>query len=278
MTLAIVGIGLIGGSIGLSAKATNAATHIIGIEPDASTWADALATGAVDEITDDLAAGVQNAELVILAAPVAAILDLLPRLAPLLRADAVVSDTGSVKGAIAEVGNLALGGQFIPGHPMAGGELGGVRQARADLFRGATWAITPADEADTGAVGRVAAFVSALGAVPLILAPGEHDAAVALTSHLPHVLAYALSAMARRQAGDGDVVHRLTAGSWVGATRVAAADPAQWATICYENRAALAPLLDALAGDLREAAALLRAGDARDLRGRFEAGNQSLGR
>ncbi|MBC8142107.1 MAG: prephenate dehydrogenase/arogenate dehydrogenase family protein, partial [Armatimonadetes bacterium] len=157
--LCIVGVGLIGGSIGLAVKARGLPYHVVGVESNAQTWGDALRLGAVDEITNDLAAGVKGADLVILAVPVGAILELLPKLAPLVGENTVVTDTGSVKTAIAEAGFAHLGDRFVPGHPMAGSEKGGVLAARADLFVGATWAITPRIRK----VGTFAAFIRSLG-------------------------------------------------------------------------------------------------------------------
>ena len=257
--LAIVGVGLIGGSIGLAAKATGAAAHVVGVESNANTWGDALHIGAVDEITNDLAAGVRGACLVILAVPVGVVLEMLPLLPALISADTIVSDTGSVKGAITEAGFAALGDRFVPGHPMAGSERGGVLHARADLFAGATWAITAPEG---GASATVAAFADSLGASSYFLSPAAHDETVALTSHLPHVLAYILGAMAFDRRVKGDTAPaRLAAGSWHSATRVAESPPSLWAGIIHQNRELVAKGLDECAEKLMWVAERLRLGD-----------------
>lgn len=272
--LAIVGIGLIGGSIGLTAKVRGIATQVVGIEPDARTWVDALRLGAVDEITNDLAAGVGGADMVVLAAPVGAIIELLPRLRHLLAPGAVVTDAGSVKGAITKVGTALLGPQFVPGHPMAGSERGGVSGARADLFRGATWAITPTEATDVEAVERVAAFATSLGATPLIISSEVHDKAVALTSHLPHVLAYTLASIAAQQsAQDAPHLLRLAAGSWASATRVAASSSDLWTDIAMQNAVPLAQTLHDFATELTAVAEALSANDRQTVHEHFTAGH-----
>ncbi len=257
--LCIVGVGLIGGSIGLAVRARNLPYHVVGVESNAGTCSDALRLGAVDEITNDLAAGVKNADLVVLAVPVGGILDLLPRLAPLIGADAVVTDTGSVKTAIAETGFAHLGDRFVPGHPMAGSEKGGVLAARADLFVGATWAITTGDTA--AEAQSVAAFVSSLGAMPYFLQQYAHDETVALTSHLPHILAYVLGAMAfRHRVSKNDAPARLVAGSWQSITRVAESPPSLWLDISWQNRESLSGVIDECAEKLMWLADKLRQG------------------
>ncbi len=268
--LAIVGVGLIGGSIGLAAKAKGAAQHVVGVEANADTWADALRIGAVDEITNDLAAGVRGADLVILAVPVGAILELLQRLPSLIGADTVVTDVGSVKTAIAEAGFAALGERFVPGHPMAGSEKGGVKNARADLFEAAPWAITPMPQTGKEAQGMVIGFVSALGANLFGLRPVDHDGSVAWTSHLPHVLAYTLNAV---RAKNRRIVLALAAGSWKSATRVAESSPELWTEIALQNAAPLATALRAFSDELLAVAAALETGDTQTIRERFAAGH-----
>lgn len=259
--LAIVGVGLIGGSIGLAVKKRELPYYIVGVEPDADTWADALRVGAVDEITNDLAAGVQNADLVVLAANIGAIREILPRLPALIGATTVVTDAGSVKGEIAAAGFAALGERFVPGHPMAGRETGGVQNARGDLFTGAVWALTPKSGQSVGVVEE---FVRSIGATPLLLPPDEHDHQVALTSHLPHVLAYVLSVMAferRLSQPDRESAVKLSAGSWRDVTRVAASSPMLWREIFGQNREAVAATADECAEKLMWVASHLRSGE-----------------
>ena len=277
--LCIVGVGLIGGSIGLAVKARNLPYHVVGIETNADTWGDALRVGAVDEITNDLAMGVRGADLVILAVPVGAVLELLPKLAGLIGENAVVTDVGSVKTAITDVGGKYLGARFVPGHPMAGRETGGVLNARADLFEGATWTITPdafsrlpaqTTVHKTESVHTVDALIRALGAVPTFLYANAHDETVALTSHLPHVLAYALCSVALTR--HETATPNLSAGSWRDVTRVAASPPDLWAGIATQNAAPLSDAIRGLITELSIVADALDAGDTDAVRERFAAG------
>ncbi|MBC8139793.1 MAG: prephenate dehydrogenase/arogenate dehydrogenase family protein [Fibrella sp.] len=272
--LCIVGVGLIGGSIGLAAKARGAAKHVVGVEKNSETWAHALRVGAVDEITNDLVAGVRDADLVILAVPVEVILELLPRLAPLLKPHTVVMDVGSVKKAVVRAGKNASPLAFIGSHPMAGGERGGVQNARADLFEGATWAVVPPINYIGDDIEYVSDFVTALGAKPLVMFDSAHDEAVALTSHLPHVLAYTLSAMrANHSAGRQKHLLALSAGSWKSATRVAESPPELWTQIAVQNAPSLAALLRAFADELVTIATALETGDSATVQERFAAGH-----
>jgi prephenate dehydrogenase len=272
--LCIVGVGLIGGSIGLAAKARNAARHVVGVEADADTWADALRMGAVDEITGDLASGVRDADLVILAVPMEAILEIIPRLAPLLKPHTVVIDVGSVKAAVVRAAKKASPLAFIGTHPMAGSERGGVESARADLFEDATWAVVPPINYIGDDIEDVTNFITALGAKPVTMMAPSHDEAVALTSHLPHVLAYTLTAMrANRSEKDQKRFLALSAGSWKSATRVAESSPELWTQIATQNAAPLAAVLRTFAAELLTIATALETEDMETVRERFAAGH-----
>jgi prephenate dehydrogenase len=272
--LCIVGVGLIGGSIGLAAKVRGIAEHVVGVEPDADSWVDALKIGAVDEITNDIELGVRDADLVVLAVPVEAILELIPRLAPMLKPHALVMDTGSVKGAIVKAAKDASPLPFIGSHPMAGSEKGGAAHSRADLFQDAVWAIVPPINFIGDDVEYVADFVTALGAKPLYLFAPAHDEAVALTSHLPHVLAYTLSAMlGDRSDQDRKRFLALAAGSWRSATRVAESSPELWTEIANQNASALAPLLRTFAERLNTVADALESGNTDSVKQHFTDGN-----
>jgi prephenate dehydrogenase len=251
--IAIVGVGLLGGSIGLAARERKLAKEVVGVETNPHTRAEATTRKAVAKCTDMLGIGIAGADLVILACPVQAIVTELARLAPSLSERAVVTDVGSVKTAIAGAGQV-LGGAFVPGHPMAGGERGGMEFARADLFEGAHWALTPDSRTRPDALVKVTQLVEGLGARVVITTPEEHDRSVAATSHLPHLLAYALSATA----GESP---RLEGPSFKEATRVASSDPELWREICLMNRKALGDALDRCIGELD---GMLKALDAED--------------
>jgi prephenate dehydrogenase len=251
--IAIVGVGLLGGSIGLAARQRKLAKEVVGVETNPHTRAEATTRGAVVKCTDMLGIGIAGADLVILACPVGAIITELGRLGSSLHEKAIVTDVGSVKGPIVAAGK-SLGAAFVPGHPMAGGERGGMEFARADLFEGAAWTLTPNTQTRPEALAKVSAFVEKLGASVVTMTPEEHDLSVATTSHLPHLLAYALSATAGEKP-------RLEGASFREATRVASSNPEIWRDICLMNRKALGDSLDRCIGELD---AMLKALDAED--------------
>lgn len=265
--LTIVGVGLLGGSIGLAARARQLAQQVVGVEINPHSRAEATTRRAVEQCTDQLGLGVAGAELVVLATPVSAILEDLAALKKALPPGAIVTDVGSVKGAITAAGR-PLDGAFVPGHPMAGGTQGGVAAARADLFEGATWALTPDETTRPEALARVRALVEGLGAIPMELSAQEHDRSVAVTSHLPHLLAYALSATA----GLTGAQRELEGPSFRDGTRVSASPPAFWREICMENRKALSDALDLCLTELDAMLKALDSGDAATLEGLLRKG------
>jgi prephenate dehydrogenase len=240
-TVAILGVGLIGGSLGQALKARRLSRHVIGIGRSREGLDQAIALGAIDQGVTDLAEGIVEADLVILCTTVSHILKTLPDVLRDAAPHAIVTDVGSTKGEI--VRRAAGHPRFIGSHPMAGSERTGVEAAMPLLFQDATWALTPAETTDPTVLVRVRALVQDVGARTLIITPEAHDAMVAITSHLPHVL----SATLMRQAAEARLPHpeivRLSAGSFADMTRVAAADPAIWRDVCLSNRDAI---LDAL--------------------------------
>ena len=184
-------------------RACNA--RVIGIDraPDALQQAKGL--GAIDDAAE-LASGVQEADCIVLAAPVGVVVDLMQAMAPHVRPDALITDLGSVKGRIVEAGAKIFGPHFVGGHPMAGSEKSGVGAAKADLFAGAAWAIVRAVPFDLTAdpfAARLAALAQALGAIPLVLDAPQHDEIAALVSHLPHLLSFAFARTVRGLASGG---------------------------------------------------------------------------
>ncbi len=252
--IAIVGVGLLGGSIGLAARERKLAKEVVGVETNPHTRAQATTRRAVEKCTDMLGIGIAGADLVILACPVNAILTELARLGPSLSEKAVITDVGSVKGPIATAGR-AFKGAFVPGHPMAGGERGGMEFARADLFEGATWALTPESTTQPQAIEKVTKLVMGLGAQVVTMTPEVHDETVAATSHLPHLLAYALSTVVGQSP-------KLEGASLKDALRVASSDPQLWREICMMNQKPLADALDRYIGELDALLKALDAGDA----------------
>ncbi len=276
MNLAIVGAGLIGGSIGRAARRARAADRIVAVEADPDRAAAVVAAGAADDATTDLEAGVRDADIVVLAVPVRQILALLPRLAALLAPNTIVTDVGSVKAPIARDGALHLGGRFVAGHPLAGRERHGIDAATADLFDGAAWALTPTPETAPDALEAVERFVAALGARPLLLDPERHDRIVAVTSHLPHLLAFALYEMAGERAAVDPDLFALAAGGFHSTTRVAGSSPALWTDICRTNRTEVLAAARAFEAALGRAIAALERDDAGALHAAFTRGQRPL--
>lgn len=245
--LAIIGIGLIGGSVALAARQRGLVGEIVGCARSEATRQGALALGAVDQVTDDPVAAATGADLVYVAAPVGTIAGLLEQIAPVVELGATVTDAGSVKADICREGNRFLPGIFIGGHPMAGSEQSGVHAARPELFQGRSYILTP-QEADEELLAKLEQFVRGLGAHPFTTTPEAHDEMVALTSHLPHLWASAL-ALALEEQGDPAQLVPFSGSGLRDSTRIAAADPALWSDIFLSNRRNLLQSL----GQVREA-------------------------
>lgn len=265
--LAVVGVGLLGGSVAKAARQHGLAREIVGVGRDETRLRPALADGTLDEATVDVARGVADADLVVLAAPVQTIVDLLPRVWRSAADDAVLTDVGSTKRAIVGAARQLAAGRplaFVGSHPMAGSERSGYAVARADLFHGATVIVTPVDASPPAAVKTVVALWEATGAGRVLTFDAEtHDRAVAAISHLPHLVAFALmDAVARFDTAALDVAAR----GFRDTTRIAASDPAVWEEIFLANRDALRGSLRSFEHALAELAGLIEAGDATALR------------
>lgn len=230
----VVGIGLIGGSLALAAKKRGLVGDVIGVARSESTRQSALALGAADQVTEDVAAAVRESDLIYVAAPVAAIPDLLEKIASEVKLGATVTDAGSIKVDICRCGLHLLPASFIGGHPMAGSEKGGVSSAHADLFENRTYLLTPQD-ADEELLQRFTSFVSALGAQPVVTTPEEHDRLVAYSSHLPHLWAAAL-ALSLAEGPEGAKLAPFAGSGLRDTTRIAASDPRLWRDIFLGNR------------------------------------------
>ncbi len=250
--LAILGVGLIGGSVGLAARRAGG-WHVVGFDPSGGPAA--LDRGALDELATDPTAAAADADLVVLAVPVGIAAGLLPA-----AAGPVVTDVGSTKRSIARAAATAGVRRFVGSHPMAGGERGGVVQARADLFDGAVCLVTPTVDTDPRAVETVEAFWRSVGARPRRLSPDEHDRLVADVSHVPHVAAAAVT-----RAADPAAVP-LAAGGWRDVTRVAAGNPDLWRDILLDNHDHVRTGLARLRDDIDGLIAALDRGDATAVR------------
>jgi prephenate dehydrogenase len=259
--LAVVGVGLLGGSVAKAARAQGIAREVIGIGRDAGRLQAALDDRALDRATTDLAEGLRDADFVVLAAPVRAIEDLLGRMWDVTPADAIVTDVGSSKGAIVRKAEALARRRpltFVGSHPMAGSEKSGYGVARADLFQGALVVVTPTEASEPRAVKTVTAFWEHLGARVTALDPEAHDLAVAAVSHLPHLVACALvDAVTREAPGALPIAAR----GFRDTTRIAAGDPRMWQEIFLANKAPLAQALAAFRRALDDLAALIETDD-----------------
>jgi prephenate dehydrogenase len=259
--LAVVGVGLLGGSLALAARAHGLAREIVGVGRDRGRLEAPLRAGAVDRVTTSIAEGVRDADVIVLAATVLANERLLGEVWGAMTPGALVTDVGSTKRGIVSVAERLAAAQpraFVGSHPMAGSEQSGFGVARADLFRGATVIITPTDASDPAAVKGVTALWETLGARVSALDPDTHDRVVAAISHLPHVAAWALvDAVGRFEPG----ALAFAARGFRDTTRIAASDPAMWTDILLGNRDAIVASLVAFRGALDDLEGLVTAGD-----------------
>lgn len=231
-TVAIVGVGLIGGSIGLALRQRGMAESVVGIGHRQSSMRTARRVGAVTSTTVDLAKGVAEAELIIVCLPVGQIVQSVRRAAEDCPEAALFTDTGGTKRSIVEAldGQLPRGCRFLGGHPLAGSEKTGATHARADLFEGRVALLTPTKNTRAEDFDLLEAFWSGLGSMVVQMTAAEHDRAVALTSHLPHAAAAALAAILP------EAYFRLSGSGFLDASRLAAGDPEQWKQTFALNR------------------------------------------
>ncbi len=235
--IVIAGVGLIGGSLGLALCKRNLAKEVVGVEANEDNLDLAIRVGAVHRGAT-LAEALAGAELLILATPIGVALGVLEMALPYLRPGTIVTDVGSVKGRLVERAEAMLpaGIHFIGGHPMAGLEVAGVAGAREDLFEGASYLLTPTERTDRAALTRLKQLIEGLGAKPLELAYQEHDQAVAIISHLPHLLAAALVNTVAADTKKEQLLLDLAAGGFRDTTRIAASNPMMWRDILLTNR------------------------------------------
>lgn len=255
--VAVIGLGLLGGSVALAARRRGAAGHVVGATRRAEVREAALRSGACDEVREPVDA-VRDADLLVLATPVAAMGETLRAVAPALAPGCIVTDVGSVKGPLCETlpGLLPRGTSYVGAHPMAGSHASGFEHARADLFEGSLCIVM--NDAEPAARERVAAFWRALGADVVERDPSTHDAEVAWVSHLPHLLAFAFAA-GFEAAPRGAIAARGP--GFRDFTRIAHSDPELWADILTGNRKALDAPLQAVRRRLDQ---LVRAIEAND--------------
>jgi len=264
--LAIVGVGLLGGSVAKGARLGGLARRIIGIGRDARRLRPALDDGTLDLAVTDLEGGVREADVILLATPVLTIEGLLERVWRAAPDGALITDVGSTKRNIVRAAERLAATRslrFVGSHPLAGSEQAGYSVARADLFRGATVVVTPTEATELGALKKTTEFWEALGARVSSLDPETHDRTVAAISHLPHLIACALVDGAARVEPSA---LELAARGFRDTTRIAAGDPDMWTEIFLANRDALSATVEAFREALADLQRAIDAGQADALR------------
>lgn len=263
----IFGVGLIGGSFSLALRKAGAVTEVVGFGRSAATLNEAKQLDILDRIGDDVAREVCDADIVLVATPVAQMADIFKRIAPHLGVNTLVTDGGSTKGDVVAAARANLGNklsQFIPAHPIAGGEKSGASAALADLYQGKRVVLTPLHENSKEAVARIRKAWELCGANVSELTAEQHDTVFAAVSHLPHLLSFALvHDLAKRD--NKDQLLSFAASGFRDFTRIAASSPEMWRDICMANRDALMVELQQYAAELYVLHQALESNDAAKL-------------
>jgi prephenate dehydrogenase len=259
--LVIIGVGLIGGSFALALRKVGAVRHITGVGRSRENMQRALEQGVIDEIALDIASALNQADFVLLAMPVGQTGSIMAQIAPHLHSTTIVSDAGSTKQDVVTAARGQLGENlknFVPGHPIAGAEQSGVLAAQNDLYTDKHVILTPLAETRTEAVETTIALWQACGAKVSQMPVEEHDRILAATSHLPHVLAFALMNHLRNSANSPENLLRFAGSGFRDFTRIASSSPEMWRDICLANREALLQELEAFQNELNVLQTLLR--------------------
>ena len=275
--LCIIGVGLIGGSLARALRNASAVTEIIGCGRDPDHLQKAQALGVIDRYTTDLAEAVAGADMVVLAVPLGAMQGVMQRIAPALTSSCILTDVGSAKGSVVNAAKQVfkdMPPNLIPGHPIAGTEKSGVEASFAELFQNRRVILTPTETSDAEALQKVRLMWETCGARVVEMGVAHHDEILAATSHLPHMLAYALvDTLARMD--DSREIFDFAAGGFRDFTRIASSDPDMWHDICLANHDALVKVLEAFSDDLRLLADAVRRADSEFLKDTFTRAKQA---
>lgn len=261
--LAIIGVGLIGGSLSLALKAKGAVNEVVGYSRSQEARQQALDLGIIDKAATSLAEAVQNADMVFVAVPMGAMASVVEDIAAHLNPEAIVTDGGSAKAQVVAAAKQTLGEkfkQFVPGHPIAGTEKSGPSAAFATLYQDHRIVLTPVAETDSAATAKVKAMWQLTGADVFEMDVDHHDIVLAATSHLPHVLAFNLVGMLA-QRDDCDEVLRYAAGGFRDFSRIASSDAVMWRDICLGNQEAILSLLEQYHQGIQQIEDAIRNGD-----------------
>ncbi len=265
--LAIIGVGLIGGSLARALRGAGAVGEIIGCGRSAENLELACDLGVIDSCTHDPAEAVAEADMVFVAVPLGAVRGVFERIHGRLRKDVVITDGGSVKGSIVADAAMVFGEvpvRLVPGHPIAGTEHSGVAASFPELYHNRRVILTPLPQTDVAALEQVRAMWQAAGAVVSEMDVAHHDAVLAATSHLPHMLAFGLVDLLARQA-DHDEIFRYAAGGFRDFTRIASSNPVMWRDICIANAEAISTMLGRFGEEMTDLAETIRRCDGEHL-------------
>ena len=265
--LAIIGVGLIGGSLARALRRKRACGQVVGYGRDIENLKKAVALGVIDEYSLTVASAVKEANMVVLATPLATTEPLLRSMRGYFRDDVIITDVGSAKGSVVEAARATLDKllpRFVPGHPIAGKEQSGMEASTADMFEAHRVILTPLPETAVNALDTVTRMWEMCGAEVIQLDVEQHDEILAATSHLPHLLAYALvdclAGMRER-----DEIFRFAAGGFADFTRIASSHPQMWHDICFANRNQLLRVLDIFGGHLGNIRTAIENNDSNEL-------------
>lgn len=281
-TLLIIGLGLIGGSLARSAKASGFARQVTGFGYRDVSLKKGVEQGVIDSYTLDLDAALQHVDVVVIGTPTLIANDVLAQVLERVGPQTVVTDVASVKGSLVAAARACNGGElapanFVPGHPIAGSEQSGVDASRADLFVDHRVILTPLEETDPAALSLIDDLWASTGAEVVQMPVDDHDAILAATSHLPHMLAYALvDALSRSHLSED--IFRFAAGGFRDFTRIASSDPTMWRDIALANQASLLNSIDEFSAVLAELRAAIAAGDGESLHATFTAAKSARDR
>jgi len=270
--LCVIGVGLIGGSLARALRAAGQVDEIVGSSRNAAHLQRAVDLGVIDRFDTDPVAAVQGADMVFVSVPLGAMGAVFATIKDSLDAGAVVTDAGSAKSCVVADVRRAVGEMppwFVPGHPIAGTEQSGVEASFAQLYQGRRVILTPVQETDSAALARVRAMWEAAGAVVNEMDVAHHDEVLAATSHLPHVLAFALVESLARMSEQREIFE-YAAGGFRDFTRIASSDPVMWRDICLANAEAILAMIDRFEEDIAVLAAAIRDNDGERLRAIFQ--------
>jgi prephenate dehydrogenase len=255
--VAIIGVGLLGGSFGLAIRREFPECHLVGVSRNGTSRDAAIARGAIHEATDDIQAACRDADLIVVSTPVDRVADIILGIADVCPEDAILTDLGSTKAAIVSAvqSSPSAGAKFVGAHPIAGGEKTGAQHARDDLFVNRTVVLTPTDVTDPARLQTCEHLWQRLGSRVVMMSPQDHDQAVATISHVPHLVASLLVELPNADS------LRLAGTGWLGTTRVASGDPEMWTAICQANRLAIADELARLGAAVQNLRNAILTGD-----------------